>query len=275
MIRPGFREVLADLAAGRAGALLCEDLDRLARQPKDMEDLLETVVEQTAASARSLSGSAHPDRWRHRLRAFQRGPHPGQRAAEKASADAARRVKAPPGQAWPRPGPTVAGPAPRSATARTRTRRSTTRRCWWSRPRPPRSAVPPTRSWPGRGGACGRSPATGARREVPTVTGRPWTPGTLRAALIKPSGGRGWTATGAGARTGRRSWTATCGRRWWAARVAPDPANRSATSPTSRVTCVRDATCGVCGQACKSRRGGDRLHLHRTGATCAGQAAAS
>jgi DNA invertase Pin-like site-specific DNA recombinase len=54
--RPGFRSVLDDLAAGRTGAMLCEDLDRACRDPRDLEDLVDAVAA-TGASARSLSGS--------------------------------------------------------------------------------------------------------------------------------------------------------------------------------------------------------------------------
>lgn len=56
VIRPGFQSVVDDLKAGRAGAMLAEDLDRACRDPRDLEDLID-AVEQTGASARSLSGS--------------------------------------------------------------------------------------------------------------------------------------------------------------------------------------------------------------------------
>jgi DNA invertase Pin-like site-specific DNA recombinase len=54
--RPGFRSIVDDLAAGRTGAMLCEDLDRACRDPRDLEDLVDAVAIH-AASARSLSGS--------------------------------------------------------------------------------------------------------------------------------------------------------------------------------------------------------------------------
>ncbi len=54
--RPGFRSIVDDLAAGRAGAMLCEDLDRACRDPRDLEDLVDAVAA-SGASARSLSGS--------------------------------------------------------------------------------------------------------------------------------------------------------------------------------------------------------------------------
>lgn len=54
--RPGFRSILDDLAEGRAHALLAEDLDRVTRDPRDLEDLID-VCERTGASADSMSGS--------------------------------------------------------------------------------------------------------------------------------------------------------------------------------------------------------------------------
>lgn len=36
VIRPGFQSVLDDLMTGRAQAVLAEDLDRVAREPRDM-----------------------------------------------------------------------------------------------------------------------------------------------------------------------------------------------------------------------------------------------
>jgi site-specific DNA recombinase len=56
VVRPGFREVLDDITTGRANGLLAEDLDRIVRDPRDLEDLLD-ACEMTGASARSLSGS--------------------------------------------------------------------------------------------------------------------------------------------------------------------------------------------------------------------------
>jgi len=53
-IRPGFRSVLADIMTGVN--LLAEDLDRMLRQPRDGEDLID-AIEISGASARSLSGS--------------------------------------------------------------------------------------------------------------------------------------------------------------------------------------------------------------------------
>src|SRR5262249_51533006 len=56
VIRPGFRGVLDDIANGVINALLGEDLDRIVRDPRDMEDLLD-ICEEKKASVRSISGS--------------------------------------------------------------------------------------------------------------------------------------------------------------------------------------------------------------------------
>jgi len=89
VIRPGFRSVLDDLDSGRANAVLVEDLDRLLRQPRDGEDLLD-AVEMSASNCRSLSGSlkltdggTEDERFMTRIVAA---------TAAKSSADTARRV---------------------------------------------------------------------------------------------------------------------------------------------------------------------------------------
>lgn len=43
VVRPGFRECLDDLAAGRADGFLTLDLDRAMRDPRDLEDLIDVV----------------------------------------------------------------------------------------------------------------------------------------------------------------------------------------------------------------------------------------
>jgi DNA invertase Pin-like site-specific DNA recombinase len=90
-VRPGFRSMLDDLADGIVAAILAEDLDRLLRQPRDGEDLLD-AVELSGATARSLTGSlaltkggTNDERFMARIMAA---------TANKASADTARRVAA-------------------------------------------------------------------------------------------------------------------------------------------------------------------------------------
>jgi site-specific DNA recombinase len=88
-IRPGFRRVLAAMEAGRARGVLAEDLDRLLRQPRDGEDLLD-AAQLSGATVRSLSGSVtltnggtDDERFVARVMAA---------TANKASADIGRRV---------------------------------------------------------------------------------------------------------------------------------------------------------------------------------------
>lgn len=61
--RPDLREALADLAAGRANALLCLDLDRAFRDPKDLQDLID-VVEHSPhrVVVESVTGSLHMEK---------------------------------------------------------------------------------------------------------------------------------------------------------------------------------------------------------------------
>lgn len=89
-VRPGFRSMLDDLTAGIVTAILAEDLDRLLRQPRDGEDLLD-AVELSGATARSLSGSLtltsggnDTERMVARISAA---------VASKSSADTSRRIK--------------------------------------------------------------------------------------------------------------------------------------------------------------------------------------
>lgn len=43
VIRPEFREILADYEDGKIDGVIFYDLDRLARQPRDLEDLIDQV----------------------------------------------------------------------------------------------------------------------------------------------------------------------------------------------------------------------------------------
>jgi len=91
VLRPGWQQVLEDLGCGAANAVLAEDLDRVARDPRDIEDLIDAVAA-CGGHARSLSGSL----------TLTDGGSSDQLAmarvmvtmAAKASADTARRVTA-------------------------------------------------------------------------------------------------------------------------------------------------------------------------------------
>lgn len=56
VLRPGWQSVLNDLGSGAAVAVLAEDLDRVARDPRDVEDLIDAIAG-CHGHARSLSGS--------------------------------------------------------------------------------------------------------------------------------------------------------------------------------------------------------------------------
>jgi len=86
--RPDLREALADLAAGRAKALLCLDLDRAFRDPKDLQDLID-VVEHSPHHlvVESVTGSLHMEKGQDNFDAEIRVL-----VANKASRDTARRV---------------------------------------------------------------------------------------------------------------------------------------------------------------------------------------
>jgi site-specific DNA recombinase len=56
VVRPGWQSVISDLKTRRVNAILAEDLDRVVRDPRDLEDLID-ACERTRASARSISGS--------------------------------------------------------------------------------------------------------------------------------------------------------------------------------------------------------------------------
>jgi site-specific DNA recombinase len=56
VIRPKFREMLDDLTTGRINSVLCEDLDRTVRDPRDLEDFIDAMAA-CKGNARSASGS--------------------------------------------------------------------------------------------------------------------------------------------------------------------------------------------------------------------------
>jgi DNA invertase Pin-like site-specific DNA recombinase len=56
VVRPAFRRMLEDLAHGTCDALIGYDLDRVARDPRDLEDLID-VVEARRLPTRAVTGS--------------------------------------------------------------------------------------------------------------------------------------------------------------------------------------------------------------------------
>ncbi len=94
-IRPGFREVLDDITTDRVDGLIAEDLDRVVRDPRDLEDLLDACAptdhRPNGASARSPSGSLTITNGGNDSEKFMARVMVAQ--ANKSSADTSRRVK--------------------------------------------------------------------------------------------------------------------------------------------------------------------------------------
>lgn len=90
VFRPDLREALDHLTAGRATALLCLDLDRAFRDPKDLQDLIDVVEHaQYPIVVDSVTGSLRMEKGRDNFDAEIRVL-----VANKASRDTARRVAA-------------------------------------------------------------------------------------------------------------------------------------------------------------------------------------
>lgn len=178
VVRPGFRSILDDLAAGHVQALLAEDLDRTMRDPRDAQDLID-VIRASRGHADSLSGSLK----------FTAGGTDAEimmtevlvSMARKSSADTARRVsaarerQATNGQFGG--GRRPYGFEPDGLTVRA-TEAAVIRRC---------AEEILSNSFGTRGGTSLKSIAKDLRdREVPTTTGARWTAEGLRDVLLKP-----------------------------------------------------------------------------------------
>jgi DNA invertase Pin-like site-specific DNA recombinase len=195
VFRPDLREALDDLADGRATALLCLDLDRAFRDPKDLQDLID-VVEHAPHTivVESVTGSLHMEKGRDNFDAEIRVL-----VANKASRDTARRVAAARerqalnGQygGGRRPFGFCAGapevPAGTDASDVV---------CPWHGGRSCRSGITTIRDETDVIADCShrvvqgvslRSLAAELRAgQVPTVTGAPWSAETLREILLRP-----------------------------------------------------------------------------------------
>jgi DNA invertase Pin-like site-specific DNA recombinase len=88
--RPDLREALGDLVSGRANRLLCLDLDRAFRDPRDLQDLIDVVEHaKHRIVVESVTGSLHMEKGRDNFDAEIRVL-----VANKSSRDTARRVAA-------------------------------------------------------------------------------------------------------------------------------------------------------------------------------------
>ena len=56
-IRPEWTAMLADLSSGARDGLIAFDLDRVARQPRDLEDLIDAVEQKKGTAPSSVDSS--------------------------------------------------------------------------------------------------------------------------------------------------------------------------------------------------------------------------
>jgi site-specific DNA recombinase len=263
--RPVFRSALDDITAGRAN-LICEDLDRAARDPRDLEDLIDACAA-AGGSARSPSGTL----------ALTDGGQGGEiemarimvTMANKSSRDTARRVAA----ARER----LAGQSYQGG-----------RRPFGFRPDPKaeqhhkRLTVVPAEAQVIRDAAesildKGVSLKAIARdlrdRGVPTVTGTAWSAKTLRDVLIKPgvAGLAVQRENGGEPVLVPAPWPAILERDRWdrLTGLLTDPARRTNTSRANEPRWLVSgfATCGVCGGRLRVAGGRDRSPAY-VGAEC-------
>ncbi len=239
-IRPGFRRLLALMETGRARGVVAEDLDRLLRQPRDGEDLLD-AAQLSGATVRSLSGSVtltsggtDDERFVARIMAA---------TANKASADIGRRVSASrdrlAGQSWQggrRPyGYRFDPDAPKYHKTLIVV--------------PAEKAVLLDAAKKLLGGSSLKRLAADMRAaRVPTVTGGPWSTRSLRDALLKPA--IVGLAVRKGEIVGPAPWEAILDDPTWQRLkvLLLDPGRRTTDrSNAPRWLVSVWATCGVCG----------------------------
>lgn len=252
VIRPVFQSVLSDIKSGRADALLAEDLDRVAREPRDLEDLIEACQE-TRASAESLSGSLKLTRGGTDAEVLTARIMVG--VANKSSSDTARRV----------------------SDSR---RRLAEKGCYGGGSRRPYGYVPDPHARQYEktlivvdaeadvikaaardvlSGVSLAMIANGLRdRGIVTVTGAKWRAGTVRDMLLKPAVAGYTTVTYTDDETGTETekfydalWQkdAILDRETWQAVVAKlkDESRTTTTGNTPRWLLSGIAVCGVCG----------------------------
>lgn len=261
VIRPGWtNSILDDLSSGRANALLGEDLDRVVRDPRDMEDLID-VCAMTKASVKSLSGSltltdGGNENEKYVARIMVAG-------AAKASADTSRRVRDDRerrhGQSFP------GGPRPYGyAFARNTEKYHRTLLVV-------DDEADNLRKWATdilERGISLRAIARELRDQgVPTVRGRTWTPHTVRSTLLKP------TVAGLSALNGELKpapWPAILDEDVWRKLKdkLEDPSRRPTTANEPRYLLSGIAKCGVCKDGTTVRATGCDSHGSGPGYIC-------
>jgi site-specific DNA recombinase len=271
-VRPGFRSMLDDLEAGIVQAILAEDLDRLVRQPRDGEDLLD-AVEMSGATARSLTGSGtltdggtSDERFVARIMAA---------TANKSSADTSRRIAASntrrAGKSW------IGGSRPYGY-----------RHGPDSAPHRRTLVIDDEEAAVLRGVADdildrGLSLSSVARdlndRGITSATGRRWQMNTLRNTLLKPANAGLTTNPAVDGLIESEAWPAIFDRDRWEALKDKlnDPARRTnfaGPEPKYLLSCI--AKCGKCGDTLRAgiityRNGRPPTPMYQcTGAGCHG-----
>ncbi|GLZ01711.1 recombinase family protein [Actinoplanes sp. NBRC 103695] len=196
VIRPGFRRLIKRIRTNKSNAVLTVDLDRVVRDPRDLEDLID-VVQERRANVQSITGSLR----------FTDGGDDAEitlarvmvTMANKSSRDTARRVSAARlrqalhGEfgGGTRPFGFCLGPPklPQGST-------SDEHPCPWHGGRACKAGITPIASETSIVVDCTERALQGVsfklmaaelrRKGVPTVTGASWSAGTLREILLRP-----------------------------------------------------------------------------------------
>jgi DNA invertase Pin-like site-specific DNA recombinase len=242
VVRPGWRAMLDDLYSGRADGMIGLDLDRAARDPRDLEDLIDVVesrspripVESVTGSLR-LANDADVTMARVMVA-----------VANKSSRDTARRVaarreqKASEGRFGG--GRRPFGYEPDGVTVRAEEAAEVAR---WA-------------DWLLAGDSMNSLLADLRQREVPTVTGAPWSSRTIRDILLRPR--NAGIAVYRGQEIGAAAWPAILSEDVWRAVVAllGNSARRSSPGNSPKWLGSLIYRCGVCGDGQTVYVGGGR-----------------
>jgi DNA invertase Pin-like site-specific DNA recombinase len=256
-VRPRWQEILADLYHGRIDLLIEYDLDRSMREPRDLEDLLE-IIEQTGRAVESVTGSL-----RLRNDAEITMARIGVAVANKASRDTSRRV--------------------REATADRAAKglNHGGKRCFGYTSDGYQlvdAEAAEVRAIYDRflaGVPLGAITRDLNQRGVPTITGKPWIPSTIRGILSRARYTglvvhRGEILTDV---TGQ--WPTIVDEATWrrSVRLLRDPARRTSTGNRAEALLSGIARCAVCGESLMSRGGkaGRTYRLYRCRPGCVGR----
>ncbi|AWT43199.1 MULTISPECIES: recombinase family protein [Streptomyces] len=188
-VRPGFRAALDGLASGEYDGLIADDLDRVARDPRDLEDLIDVVESRRPRiPVESVTGSLRLDNDANITMARVMVA-----VANKSSRDTSRRVTRkheelaaegkPPGGGYRGYGFSAVGHKPIEAEAQIL--REIAARIlgdWDGWTADQRAAIDPE-----VGESLNSIAADLNRRKVPTVTGSPWRDRSVRSVVTKPS----------------------------------------------------------------------------------------